>query len=218
MDYELLVKIKELKKNPLTQEIIDENFTDAEKAALLSSFDEDIKGFCKLLNTNKIYLASETIDKKIENLGVKDVASGLPKFWHDVRSNAIVLATTGKAVKIGADKVDLYPSQRDSIRTYYGNNAKNRRTQLELINGLLEEKELEEIDIPDNEAIIYAISGEDWIITVDHYGKIETYIMSNSLRKEEVQKEVKEALIIVQEYLKNTTIDEIMNMGGISHD
>ena len=134
--------------------------------------------------------AMSSYEDKLQPLNVpaKDIVRGIN---HNIRndSTAILLASKEKdgslsEIKLGNENTSYYSPQRDKILTYQNMAAQKRLYQLQLIDGLLSGKRLEDIEIEKKSDIVECISGEDWCICTDNYGNVSSYIVQNSKYRE----------------------------------
>ncbi|MBR4694389.1 MAG: hypothetical protein IKP07_06200 [Bacilli bacterium] len=141
--------------------------------------------------------------KHSTNLGVKDVKKGLGSFYSDVDEVAIVLATANKddsLIPIDLDaKVPEYQPQRGRINYYEGEKAQEMVEHYHMLNNLLNDHSIESGEIVLNENIVACISGDDWYISVDNKGKIEQFILSTTIRKNDALKEMQASLEVLKE-------------------
>ncbi len=149
--------------------------------------------------------ATEQMKSPMVNLGVKDIKEGLPKFYTDVGSSAIILATTGKQGKftpLNFDKsnVPTYMPAREKAKVAKSlQEASNRINRVNSVKRLLSGENYEYIEpyqFPNG--LIYAIVSDDWYIYVDENGNIIKDIIDIDPRAKE---ELAEALIEVEKNL-----------------
>ena len=148
--------------------------------------------------------------KRTSHLGVEDVKKGLGSFYSDVDEAAIVLATANKddsliPIDLNA-KVPEYQPQRGRINYYEGEKAQEMVEHYHMLNSLLNDKSIESGEIILNENIVACISGDDWYISVDNKGKIEQFILSTTIRKNDALKEMQASLEVLKK--KIATMDK----------
>ena len=134
--------------------------------------------------------AMSNYEDKLQPLNVpaKAVVRGIN---HNIRNDSMAILLASKEddgslseIKLGRENTSYYPTQRDKIMTYYNGDACKRLCQLQLIDGLLSGKRLEDIEIEKKSDIVECISGEDWCVCTDKYGNTSSYIVQNSKYRE----------------------------------
>ncbi len=149
--------------------------------------------------------ATEDMKSPMVNLGVKNIKEGLPKFYTDVGSSAIILATTGKQGKFTTlnfdkTKVPTYQPAREKAKVAKTlQEASNRINRVNSVKRLLAGENYEYIEpYQFSNGLIYAIVSDDWYIYVDELGNIHKDIIDIDPRAKE---ELAEALIEVEKNL-----------------
>ena len=148
--------------------------------------------------------------KRTSHLGVEDVKKGLGSFYSDVDEAAIVLATANKddsliPIDLSA-KVPEYKPQRGRINYYESEKAQEMVEHYHMLDSLLSGNSIESGEIVLNENIVACISGDDWYISVDNKGKIEQFILSTTIRKNDALKEMQASLEVLKK--KIATMDK----------
>lgn len=150
---------------------------------------------------HKAYATSEMTDPMVD-LGVKDIKVGLPKFYSDVSSSAIVLSTTSKQdkfVPLNFDKtnIPIYQPVREKPRVAKTlQEASNRINRVNSVKRMLAGDNYEYIEpykFPNG--LIYAITTDDWYIYIDEDGHIIKDIIDLDPRAKD---ELAEVLIEVE--------------------
>lgn len=151
--------------------------------------------------------ATSYMNSKMEHLGVDSIKEGLPQFYSDVGTSAIVLATTaqkGKFVPLNFDKsnVPTYQPLREKPKvTKSIQEASNKINRVNSVKHLLSGENYEYIEpMQFTNGLIYAIVSEDWYIYVDENGNIiKDFIDIDPRAKEELA----QALLEVENKLSN---------------
>ena len=162
-------------------------------------------------------------DKNTQNLGINDIKKGFKSFYSDVRNPAVVLATSNPdnslvPIELGPTNSEKYPPLRKEIVKKYGRDAKSSKNQILLLDEYYLTGDYESVDLEDTSDIIYTIQGEDWYITVDSSGKIDTYVMKSSKNKTVATEEMTSELETLKEYINKYGLEEIKEqsiLGGI---
>lgn len=144
--------------------------------------------------------ATINMDSPMEYLGVESIKEGLPQFYSDVSTSAIILATTakqGKFTPLNFDKTNVptYQPLRYQPRvTKNIQEASNKINRVNSVKRLLAGENYEYIEpMQFPNGLIYAIVSEDWYIYVDENGLIFKDIIDLDPRaKEEFAKAVVE--------------------------
>lgn len=152
-------------------------------------------------------------DKPTVSLGVPNVKEGIGKFYSDIgNNNAVIVATSNPdnslvPVNLSNQGVPKYPTQRDKVRYYEGANAEIQMKRIEILDQMATGKKLEEIEVTEKKDIAFCYSGEDWYVCVDKQGNITEYVMENSNKKEQANREKKQFLKEIKAKLGITTGD-----------
>ncbi len=153
---------------------------------------------------HKAYATSE-MKEPVENLGVPNIKEGLPKFYTDVNSSAIILATSetnGKFAPVNLDKSKVPTYQPLREKPQLAKNipeASNKINRVNSVKRLLAGENYEYIEpykFPNG--LIYSIVANDWYIYVDENGNIIHDIIDVDPRAKE---ELATALVEVENNL-----------------
>lgn len=158
--------------------------------------------------------AMENDERQEVNLGVENIKKGFDMFYSDVFERAVIVATSNPdnslvPVKLGNNGLPNYKPLRGKITKHYGKDAINAKAQILLLNELYKGNNIDELDLTLDNDIIYCITGEDWYISLNTEGKIETYLMETSNDKELAEKEINKYLEVLNEYTSKYDIEEI---------
>ena len=155
--------------------------------------------------------ATINMDSPMEYLGVESIKEGLPQFYSDVSTSAIILATTakqGKFTPLNFDKNDVptYQPLREKPRVAKNiQEASNKINRVNSVKRLLAGENYEYIEpMQFPNGLIYAIVSDDWYIYVDENGIIFKDIIDLDPRAKE---EFAEALIEVENNLAQIKAD-----------
>ena len=145
-----------------------------------------------------------------ENLGVPDIQKGMKKFYTDVTSTSIVLATSSDnrklvPIKLGNHGLKKYLVQRDKIRLLYDKAASEYIAHLETIDQVMSGISIDMVNVAIKEDILLCYAGEDWCVYVDKNGRIDSFILNNSNNRELAIDEMQKTL----EYIKNNLSNEM---------
>ncbi len=135
--------------------------------------------------------------KRPQGLNIENAKKGLGDFYSDVDNYAIVLATTneGKLVPIDLTKhVPEYLPQRSKILTYIGEKAGEMVAHYHLLDEILSGHSIDNKEIIVDPNIVTCYCGEDWYISIDELGQINSYVLKNSRRKKEALQEMENVL------------------------
>ncbi len=144
--------------------------------------------------------ATINMNAKMEHLGVSNIKEGLPEFYSDVGTSAIILATSatsGKFVPLNFNKnnVPTYQPLREKpkeVKTLQ--EASNKINRINSVKKLLAGENYEYIEpYQFQNGLIYAIVSEDWYIYVDEIGNINhDFIAIDPRAKEELSQALAE--------------------------
>ncbi len=142
------------------------------------------------------------------DLGVSNIKKGLRKFYSDVTSSSIVLATSASdnslvPVKLGNRGVKKYLVQRLKKKLHYGETAIDSMEHIIMMDKILNGESIDEVEISHIEDILFCYTGDDWYVSVSKEGKVEQYIMNNSTDKEKAMLEVQSVLEELKINLEN---------------
>ncbi len=148
--------------------------------------------------------AMESVNAYSTYMGVENVKKGLPTFYSDVDSTAIVLKTSNKDNKLVPVILDKntpdYTPQRGKIRTYHGEEAAKQVVHYKLLNHVLNGGNIDTVDSFINYDIVTCIAGEDWYVSIDINGKVEEFILKETNNKKLAMAEMKETLQIIKQF------------------
>ncbi len=152
------------------------------------------------------YYSMKESGMSAKNLGINDPQKGMKKFYTDVSSSSIVLATSHPKnelvqLKLGVKGVPRYQVLRDKKQILYNREAVNYVAHIQTLDQVLGGSSVDNTDVALNEDIIVCLAGEDWYVTIDKQGSIDRYIMKNSNNKNAAINEVQEALAYLRENL-----------------
>ena len=122
--------------------------------------------------------------EKETDLGVNNIKEGLPAFYSDVGSRAIVLATSnnGRLVPVDLDKskVPIYPVCRNKIMSSTNlSDIISVMNRVSAVKNYLETGALEKIEALNFlDGFIYGICNDDWYIYVDESYNIHSEIIN----------------------------------------
>lgn len=192
---------------------------------------EDLVEACKFLAEKLIELTKNSespIENVVitpfyamENSGLKTTYMdnvnpklGLPYFYTDVSDSVIVLKSINDDNRLANFKLGKntarYPVLRDRQNILYDDNAKKYVEHLKALDSYLSGVPLDNINVSENN-IKLCIGGEDWYVSLDNDGKIDSYVMNNSNNKEMALKEMDVAI----QYLNKLNIQDIeREVGG----
>jgi hypothetical protein len=168
-----------------------------------------------------VHRAYATIDMKspMEYLGVDNIKEGLPQFYSDVSSSAIILATSaskGKFTPLDFDKsrVPTYQPLREKPKVVKNiQEASNKINRVNSVKCLLAGENYEYIEpMQFTNGLIYAIVSHDWYIYVDEKGNILYNCMDIDPRAKE---EFAEALMEVQNNLSRISEENMEVKHGL---
>ena len=168
-----------------------------------------------------VHRAYATIDMKspMEYLGVDNIKEGLPQFYSDVSSSAIILATSaskGKFAPLDFDKsrVPTYQPLREKPKVVKNiQEASNKINRVNSVKRLLDGENYEYIEpMQFTNGLIYAIVSHDWYIYVDEKGNILYDCMDIDPRAKE---EFAEALVEVQNNLSKISEENMEVKHGL---
>ncbi len=154
------------------------------------------------------YAMREDQDAKIEDLNVTNIKEGLPGFYSDVGSKAIVLATTeGPFVplKFNKTKVPTYQPCRGKIEQLYSSsnliNKINRVKSLKALLSGIEYEDLEQFEFPNG--VLYGVVSDDWYIYLDRDKTLSYDCLDVDPR---AKQELDTYLKVIEEMIKNNEI------------
>lgn len=185
---------------------------------------DDVVEACKLIST-KIIELSKNSTIPIENvvitpyfsmrdsgmvskdLNISNPQLGMKKFYVDVGSQMIILATSNQdnelvTPKLGIKKVPRYPVKRDKQRILYGRECREYVAHLKSLDQLLSGCKIDKINVEIDKKNIICFAGEDWCITIDEDLKFNEYIMNNTNNRKHAAEEMKSALIYLRQNLE----------------
>lgn len=154
-----------------------------------------------------------------QELGIANPQQGMKRFYTDVSSTSVVLATSFQnnqlvPVKLGVKKVPKYPVKRDKQMILYNKEGQERVAHLKSLDQVLSGSVVEEVDIEVDEKIVVCFTGEDWCVTIDKEGNLNEFIMNNTNNKKQALDEVQKALAYLKENLvKEVTISNNVSLG-----
>lgn len=141
----------------------------------------------------------------ITNIGVDNIKKGLPSFHSDVGKYAIVLKTSDKDNKLVPinlnPNIPSYTPTRAKIRYHYEESPRVV-AHYKVLDAILNHHSMDEIDIVINEDIVACISGEDWYVSIDKYGKIDEFILKKAKNPKLSKQEMEQALLVLKEKIK----------------
>ena len=140
------------------------------------------------------------------SLNINNPQAGLREFYIDVSSRAVVLATSSKEkslvpIKLGVRNLPKYPVQRDKQKILYGVDCQKYVAHLKYLDAFLTGKNLDELEMKQDDDLLFCLAGEDWYVAIDNKGQIKEFIMNNSHSKDIARKEIAKALIYLKENL-----------------
>lgn len=144
--------------------------------------------------------ALKAYEKEEQPLNIDDRNSALKGLNFNIKDNstAIVLKTSDPNNSLVeyhfTDEVPRYSTQREKIKTYYGETADNKVTQIHMIDELLSGKNIDEM--PNNQLFNcqYCICSSDWYIAIDKDNIVHSFIMPNTHHREQAEKEMLDTL------------------------
>lgn len=155
------------------------------------------------------YYSMANSGMKETNLGIKDPQKGMKKFYTDVSSSSIILATSAPNNELVAPNLGIgvpkYDVLRDKKRVLYNREAFSYLAHLQCLDQVMSGKSIENVEVEINENIIVCLAGEDWCVTIDKQGNIDKYLMKNTNNKGLAIDEMQEAL----NYLKDNLAREM---------
>ena len=185
--------------------------------------DADIKEACRLISERIIELTKES-EYPIENvvasnsyvlekektvpLNIKDPRDGLPYFYTDVRTSAVVIATANNGellpIKQKPNNVERYKPTRMKVKKSNQEESEVDTIHIEALDQLYSGKNIDEIEIVEKNNISYSYVGEDWYIIVQSNGNIVRYLQENSKDKNKAVEEMNKYISLVERESKNT--------------
>jgi hypothetical protein len=153
-------------------------------------------------------------DKDYTYLGIVDNKKGLPKFYSDIGTSGIVLATTATdkpfvPIDLDNSNVPSYETCRSGIRMSSDPNELlgkiNRVASIKTLLSGVPPEEIDSMEFPDG--ILCGIYSDDWYIYVDEKKEIHYDVINVDKRAE---KEVAEHLELVDNLIKQTEKDNEM--------
>lgn len=152
------------------------------------------------------YYAMKDSGMLSRSLGISDPQKGMKKFYTDVSTSSVVLATSGTnnsfiQPKLGVRGLPRYEVLRDKKKTLYNKDAYNYVAHIQMLDQVLGGESVETANVSINEDIIVCLAGEDWYVSIDNKGQIDKYIMNNSNSKDKAIDEVQEALLYIKDNL-----------------
>ena len=140
------------------------------------------------------------------NLGIKDPQVGMKRFYTDVSTSSIILATSAPndtlvEPKLGVRGVPKYPVLRDKKQVLYNREAACQVAHINAVEQVLSGVSVDNLNVEVDENIIVCLAGEDWYVTIDKQGNIGKHIMKKSSNNSEALNEVREALDYLRDNL-----------------
>ena len=158
--------------------------------------------------------ALESTKEKIVQFDIKSNKEGLPKFYSDIGTSGVVLATTGKdgpITKVNLDNSDVPTYETCRGRVCFSsdqNELFGRINRVASIKTLLSGVPLEDIDSMDfPDGILCGIYSDDWYIYVDENKEIHYDVIEEDKR---AKKELEENLERVDELIRKTELENEM--------
>ena len=145
-----------------------------------------------------------------KNLQIPNPQLGLRKFYTDVSSTSIVLATSNNSneilpVKLGIKNVPKYFVARDKQNILYNKEAQEFIAHINILDQLLSNNNVDDLNFEIDTNIIACFAGDDWYVAINADGSLSEYIMNNSNNKQQAIDEMQDAL----NYLKLNVSKEI---------
>lgn len=156
---------------------------------------------------HRAYATSEMPEKEV-NLGILSVKEGLPHFYSDINTHAIVLASTNpdnKLVKINLDKrkVPTYlPAREQSIKTTNYEELLpfiNRIHAVKIYNETRELSKIEPISL--DTGFVFGMANHDWFIYLDMSGQIHEGLLPFDARAEQELESARQIILASYEHL-----------------
>ncbi len=156
---------------------------------------------------HRAYATSEMPEKEV-NLGILSVKEGLPHFYSDITTHAIVLASTNpdnKLVKINLDKrkVPTYlPTREQSIKTTNYEELLPYINRIHAVKIYNETRELSKIEpISLETGFVYGMANHDWFIYLDGSGQIHEGLLPFDARAERELESARQIILASYEHL-----------------
>jgi len=148
-----------------------------------------------IMITSDVALKDYWMEAKNINLSKPELQLALGGVYSDLKTSAIILATSDKNNELVPYNFDCelskYEVVRDNVKTYYGKNAIKRINQLKLLDKHLKGMNLEEVNIVDEELEISAlISGQDFYISISKDGKVEVFVLEKFQNNKKTLEEI----------------------------
>jgi len=148
-----------------------------------------------IMITSDVALKDYWMEAKNINLSKPELQLALGGVYSDLKTSAIILATSDKNNELVPYNFDCelskYEVVRDNVKTYYGKNAIKRINQLKLLDKHLKGMNLEEVNIVDEELEISAlISGQDFYISLSKDGKVEVFVLEKFQNNKKTLEEI----------------------------
>ncbi len=158
------------------------------------------------------YYAMKDAQSEIVDFHIRDNKQGLPKFYSDIGSAGIVLATTAvdkTFVPIDFNKANVptYQPVRSKVRSFHGNSELvNRINRVASIKAILNGANYEELDcLKFEDGLVYGIVSDDWYIYVDDNLSIHyDYIPLDPRAKQEFTR----YMVIIEQMIKRNEIQK----------
>ena len=200
------VFLNELRYSCNKEKYTDEDVVEACKKAAELLIELSKNSPCPIENVviHKEY-ATKTMKEDMIKLGVESIKEGLPKFYTDIGSSAIVLATTAKDkdfVPLNFDKTNVptyLPARENVVECKTLQEASGRINRIASIKRMLAGENYEYIE-PYNfkTGFLYGIVNEDWYVYVDETGQIIKDVIDIDPRAKE---ELAQAIIEIENNL-----------------
>ncbi len=185
------------------------NYNDSDLIELIKIVAKDIIELSKQSNfpIDNVVISPDYVmersKEKTTDLGVENIKKGFDRFYTDVSSNAIILATSSQDSEyvpvVLSTKLPEYVPLRDRMRTYKAEQASVKINEMVALDEYLSGKPLEEIELELNLDINTCYIGNDWYISISNDGQITTFIMQSCKNREKAEQELKRVLEIIKE-------------------
>lgn len=199
---------------------VDSNYTDEELVDACKFLAEklvDLTKDCESPIENVVITPFYAMEKSGMNETYMDNINpkfGLPNFYTDVSDSVIVLKSINENNRLANFKLGKntlkYPVLRDKRTYFYDTNAKEYVEHIKALDSFLSGVPLDNINVSENN-IKLCIGGEDWYVSLDNDGKIDSYLMNNSSNREVALKEME----VATEYLNKLNVQDVdREVGG----
>ena len=143
-------------------------------------------------------------EEKTTDLEVNNIKKGFERFYTDVSSRAIILATSSEnqefvPVTLDTRGLPEYEPLRARTRTYKDEQASVKINEMVALDEYLSGKPLEEIELELDLDINTCYIGNDWYISISNDGQITTFIMQSCKNREKAEQELKKVLEVIKE-------------------